>query len=93
MGALKPISWRDLVRRLREHGFEGPYSGGKHLFMIRGTRRLTIPNHIANKSAPLYWKAYPDRPILVSPSGECGPGSCPTLLCPGRVSWLEAQLE
>ena len=44
MGALKPISWRDLVRRLREHGFEGPYSGGKHLFMIRGTRRLTIPN-------------------------------------------------
>lgn len=44
MVALKPVSWRDLVRRLREHGFEGPYSGGKHLFMTKGTRRLTIPN-------------------------------------------------
>ncbi len=44
MGALKPIAWRDLVRRLHEHGFEGPYSGGKHLFMTKETRRLTIPN-------------------------------------------------
>jgi predicted RNA binding protein YcfA (HicA-like mRNA interferase family) len=44
MGALKAISWRDLVRRLRDHGFEGPHGGGKHLFMIRGDKRLTIPN-------------------------------------------------
>jgi predicted RNA binding protein YcfA (HicA-like mRNA interferase family) len=29
---------------LRKLGFEGPFSGGKHQFMIRGTLRLTIPN-------------------------------------------------
>lgn len=52
MGALKPISWRDLVRRLGEHGFEGPHSGGKHLFMIKGTRRLTIPNPHRSEIGP-----------------------------------------
>jgi len=29
---------------MRQLGFEGPFSGGKHLFMIRGDIRLTIPN-------------------------------------------------
>lgn len=30
--------------RLKEFGFEGPYAGGKHQFMIKGNLRLTIPN-------------------------------------------------
>ena len=25
-------------------GFDGPYSGGKHLYMLKGKLRLTIPN-------------------------------------------------
>ncbi|MFY9457402.1 MAG: type II toxin-antitoxin system HicA family toxin [Candidatus Spechtbacterales bacterium] len=25
-------------------GFEGPYSGGRHLFMIKGELKLRIPN-------------------------------------------------
>lgn len=25
-------------------GFEGPYSGGKHLYMLKGNLRLTVPN-------------------------------------------------
>ncbi len=25
-------------------GFDGPYSGGRHLFMIRGALKLRIPN-------------------------------------------------
>jgi predicted RNA binding protein YcfA (HicA-like mRNA interferase family) len=33
-----------LVRALRKAGFEGPFSGGKHQFMIRGQRTLRIPN-------------------------------------------------
>lgn len=28
MATLKPLAWRDLIERLRERGFEGPYSGG-----------------------------------------------------------------
>jgi predicted RNA binding protein YcfA (HicA-like mRNA interferase family) len=44
MTKLAPISQRKLVTRLRRLGFEGPYAGGKHLLMVRGTLRLTIPN-------------------------------------------------
>ena len=39
-----PISRNDLIRALREAGFDGPYSGGKHPFMIKGDLTLTLPN-------------------------------------------------
>ncbi|MBI3305043.1 type II toxin-antitoxin system HicA family toxin [Candidatus Parcubacteria bacterium] len=38
------ISWRKLVQKFRRLGFDGPYSGGRHLFMARGTLKLRIPN-------------------------------------------------
>jgi predicted RNA binding protein YcfA (HicA-like mRNA interferase family) len=41
---LTPVSWEDLVKRLRKLGFEGPYGGGKHPYMVRGDLTLTIPN-------------------------------------------------
>ncbi len=44
MPPLGPISRRDLVRHLRRLGFEGPYSGGKHQFMVRGALTLRVPN-------------------------------------------------
>jgi predicted RNA binding protein YcfA (HicA-like mRNA interferase family) len=44
MTRLSPVSHAELIRRLRELGFEGPFSGGKHLFMLKGDLRLTIPN-------------------------------------------------
>lgn len=40
----KPVSWRELVRRLRILGFTGPEWGGKHPFMIKGILKLRIPN-------------------------------------------------
>lgn len=39
-----PISRADLIRALRALGFEGPYSGGNHAYMVRGALRLRIPN-------------------------------------------------
>lgn len=39
-----PVRRTELVRALRALGFEGPYSGGKHAFMIRGGVTLRIPN-------------------------------------------------
>jgi len=39
-----PISRKDLIRCLRAMGFDGPYSGGKHSFMIKGDVTLTLPN-------------------------------------------------
>jgi hypothetical protein len=44
MGRLTPITRRDLVIRLRLLGFSGPFSGGRHQFMVRGGLRLTLPN-------------------------------------------------
>lgn len=44
MPKLKPVSWRELVRRLKKFGFEGPYQVGKHPYMIKGSLTLTIPN-------------------------------------------------
>lgn len=40
----RPLKRRELIRRLRELGFEGPYAGAKHQFMIRGALKLRIPN-------------------------------------------------
>jgi len=44
MTRLTPTTHAELVAGLRGHGFAGPYPGGKHLFMIKGNLRLTIPN-------------------------------------------------
>jgi len=41
---LSPVTWQELVRRLRQLGFEGPYKGGRHPYMVRGDLVVTIPN-------------------------------------------------
>lgn len=40
----KNISWRKLVQKFRRLGFDGPYSGGRHLFMSKGSLKVRIPN-------------------------------------------------
>ena len=44
MPRLGPIGRDELVKYLRALGFEGPYSGSKHQFMIKGEVLLRIPN-------------------------------------------------
>ena len=44
MPRLGPVPWQELIRRLRRFGFEGPFSGGRHPYMIRGDVVITIPN-------------------------------------------------
>ena len=44
MSKLKSISHNELLKGLRSFGFDGPFGGGKHLYMIRENLRLTIPN-------------------------------------------------
>ena len=44
MSRLAPVSRVELVRRLRLLGFEGPFSGGRHEFMVSGEVRLVLPN-------------------------------------------------
>ena len=44
MSKLVPVSWKTLVRRFHELGFEGPYAGGRHPQMRRGDVTVIIPN-------------------------------------------------
>ena len=39
-----PIKRKDLIRHLKQLGFEGPYSGGKHQFMVRDDITIRVPN-------------------------------------------------
>jgi predicted RNA binding protein YcfA (HicA-like mRNA interferase family) len=49
MPKLTPVSWNELVTKLRKLGFEGPFSGGKHPQMRRGDLTLIIPNPHKNE--------------------------------------------
>jgi len=40
----RSVSLRVLIRRLREFGFDGPYSGGRHLFMVKSELKVRVPN-------------------------------------------------
>ena len=44
MPPLGPIKRAELVKHLLALGFDGPYSGGKHQFMLKGSLRLRVPN-------------------------------------------------
>ncbi|GIV15769.1 MAG: hypothetical protein KatS3mg022_1204 [Armatimonadota bacterium] len=44
MPPVGPVKRQDLIRYLRQLGFEGPYVGGKHQYMVRGEVRLVLPN-------------------------------------------------
>jgi predicted RNA binding protein YcfA (HicA-like mRNA interferase family) len=44
MPRLTPVSWREFVNRLLQLGFEGPFAGGRHPQMCRGSVTLIVPN-------------------------------------------------
>lgn len=44
MPKLNPLSFHEFIKKLKKFGFKGPYSGGKHLYMIKDSLRLTLPN-------------------------------------------------
>jgi predicted RNA binding protein YcfA (HicA-like mRNA interferase family) len=44
MPSFGPISRRELIQYLHTLGFEGPFAGGKHQFMLRPPVRLVLPN-------------------------------------------------
>ena len=41
---LNSISRRDLIKKFRALGFDGPHSGGKHQFMRKAGLKVRIPN-------------------------------------------------
>ncbi len=44
MTRLVPLSPREIIRRLRRLGFDGPFPSGKHQYMRKAGLRLRVPN-------------------------------------------------
>jgi predicted RNA binding protein YcfA (HicA-like mRNA interferase family) len=44
MPPFKPTKRSDLIKLLKKAGFEGPFPGGRHEFLVKGQLRLTLPN-------------------------------------------------
>jgi len=40
-----PCKRREFIRRLRALGFDGPFSGARHQFLIQNENRLAIPSN------------------------------------------------
>ena len=38
------ISRKELIRKFRALGYTGPFSGGKHQFMVKGRQKIRILN-------------------------------------------------
>ena len=45
MSQWQPCKRRDFIKRLRQIGFEGPFSGTRHQFMVYKDQRLSIPSN------------------------------------------------
>ena len=45
MSRWQPCKRRDFITRLRQLGFDGPYSGTRHQFMVYERHRLSIPSN------------------------------------------------
>jgi len=57
MPAIKPTKRKVLIRNLRKLSFDGPYAGGNHQYMMKGKRKLWLPNpHSKDLSAPFLQK-------------------------------------
>ena len=51
MSRWQPCKRRDFIVRLRSVGFDGPFSGTRHQFMVYSQRRLAVPSN-AEYSVP-----------------------------------------
>jgi len=49
-----PLSRKELIRKFRVLGYSGPFSGGKHQFMVKGSHKIRIPNpHVGDVDSSL----------------------------------------
>ncbi len=45
MSQWRPCKRRVFIKRMQKLGFEGPYSGTRHQFMVMGSFRLSVPSN------------------------------------------------
>ena len=44
-----PVSRKELIKKFRRLGFRGPYSGGRHQFMVKEDLKIRMPNPHGSK--------------------------------------------
>jgi len=66
---------KDLIRHLKMSGFEGPYSGGKHEFMVRGEITIRVPNPHQGDVAESCWRGFCVKPGSARKTGKDFRGS------------------
>jgi hypothetical protein len=65
-----PVDRRTLIRKLKNLGFEGPYAGGKHQYMLKEQHKLVIPNpHKGDISGALLVKIF-NKPAFHKRNGN-----------------------
>jgi hypothetical protein len=68
---MRPIKRKELIRRFRHLGFDGPFSGARHHFMTRGSLKVHIPNpHRQDISVDLQRKILREADILPTAWGR-----------------------
>ena len=45
MSRWTPCKRQEFIRRMRSLGFEGPFSGTRHQFLVLESHRLTVPSN------------------------------------------------
>ena len=46
------LSRKEVIRKFKTFGFSGPYSGGKHQFMVNEKLKIRIPNPHGSEIGP-----------------------------------------
>lgn len=64
MSRWTPCKKREFVRRLRRLGFDGPFSGARHQFLVKGENRLTVPSNEEYSVAQLKMMLHETEAIL-----------------------------
>ncbi len=58
MPPFAPIKRRELIQALKRAGFQGPFAGGRHEFLVKDHLRLVLPNPHKVKSAVICLPAF-----------------------------------
>jgi hypothetical protein len=53
LAKLSPVTWPELIKGLRSFGFDGPFQGGKHPYMVKDDFVL-FPTNIVRKLVLTY---------------------------------------
>lgn len=48
MNSPSVISRKEFIKRMKACGFDGPFAGGKHQYMAKGSLKVRIPNPHGN---------------------------------------------